>query len=163
VIDALRLSTVVVCPAYPKNGRITIGGYHLLHQALIENTEIAKDRASPVSESHIPTLIRSQSRHKVSLIDVSKGSEGVETLQREILEHQKSGNRIIIVDAVTQEDLKTVAQTTSVLGQPLLACGSAGLAEELPDALGLAYDKGPILVVAGSDFQSGKESSGSPQ
>lgn len=151
VVDALNVSMVILCPAYPKNGRITVGGFHLLNQDLIENTEMAKDPKSPVEESHIPTLVRAQSKYKVSHIDISTVSKGFKALQKEITKHQNRGSRITVVDAMSQGDLKVIAKTVSTLNQPLLVCGSAGLAEELPEALNLTRSEGKmVVVIAGS-------------
>jgi uncharacterized protein YgbK (DUF1537 family) len=150
-IDTLAVSAVILCPAYPKNGRITVGGFHLNNQRLIEDTEVAKDPESPVKQSHIPTLIRSQSGKKVSLVDIATVSLGEERVKREVVRQLKEGNQIIIIDAISQRDLKTIAQTIASLDQPIIVCGSGGLAEELPDALGLGEDrKECVVVIAGS-------------
>ena len=151
VIDTLAVSAVILCPAYPKNGRITVGGFHLNNQSLIEDTEVAKDLESPVKESHIPTLIRSQSKKKVSLLDIATVSLGAKRVKREVMRHLKEGNQIIVIDAISQRDLKTIAQTIASLDQLVLVCGSGGLAEELPDALGLSEDREEcVVVIAGS-------------
>ncbi|MEE9509907.1 MAG: nucleotide-binding domain containing protein, partial [Candidatus Bathyarchaeia archaeon] len=150
-IDTLNVSAVILCPAYPKNGRITVGGFHLNNQSLIEDTEVAKDPESPVRQSHIPTLIQNQSEKKVSLVDIATVSLGVERVKREVVRQLKEGNQIIVVDAISQRDLKTIAQTIASLDQPVLVCGSGGLAEELPDAFGLVEDREEfVVVIAGS-------------
>ncbi len=150
-IDTLAVSTVILCPAYPKNGRITVGGFHLKNQSLIEDTEVAKDPESPVRQSHIPTLIRSQSGKRVSLLDISIVSRGVKRVKHEVVRQLKEGSQIIVVDAISQRDLKIIAQTIACLDQPVLVCGSGGLAEELPEALGLGVDGGEcVVVIAGS-------------
>jgi len=150
-LNALNVPAVILCPAYPKTGRTTVGGWHYVNNILIEDTEIAADPESPVKESHIPTLIQSQSRSPVTLIDVSKVSEGVQRVADEVVTHLKQGSQIIVVDARSQGDLKVIAQALSVLDQPLLICGSGGLAEELPDAFGLGSEQGDrVAVIAGS-------------
>ena len=150
-IDTLNVSAVILCPAYPKNGRITVGGFHLNNQSLIEDTEVANDPESPVRQSHIPTLIQDQSEKKVSLIDIATISLGMERVKREVVRQLKEGNQIIVVDAISQRDLKTIAQTIASLDQPVLVCGSGGLAEELPDAFGLVEDREEfVVVIAGS-------------
>jgi uncharacterized protein YgbK (DUF1537 family) len=150
-LNALNVPAAILCPAYPKTGRTTVGGWHYINNVLIEDTEIAADPESPVKESHIPTLIQSQSRSPVTLIDVSKVSEGVQRVADEVVTHLKQGSQIIVVDARSQGDLKVIAQALSALDQPLLICGSGGLAEELPDAFGLGSEQGDrVAVIAGS-------------
>lgn len=150
-MDTLAVSAVILCPAYPKNGRITVGGFHLKNLSLIEETEVAKDPESPVRQSHIPTLIRSQSGKRVSLVDIGIVSRGVKRVKGEVVRQLTGGSQIIVVDAISQGDLKIIAQTIASLDQPVLVCGSGGLAEELPEALGLGVDGGEcVVVIAGS-------------
>jgi uncharacterized protein YgbK (DUF1537 family) len=150
-IDRLAVSAVILCPAYPKNGRTTVGGFHLKNQSLIEDTEVAKDPESPVRQSHIPTLIRSQSEKRVSLVDIGIISRGVKRVKSEVVRQLKGGSQIIVVDAISQRNLKIIAQTIASLDQQVLVCGSGGLAEELPEALGLGVDGGEcVVVIAGS-------------
>jgi uncharacterized protein YgbK (DUF1537 family) len=47
-------------PAFPQEGRTTVGGYHLLKGVPIERTEMARDPHSPIVESHLPTLFKQQ-------------------------------------------------------------------------------------------------------
>ena len=60
MIDILGYDAAIIIPAFPQEGRITIGGYHLLKGVPIGRTEIAMDPHSPIMESHIPTLLKSQ-------------------------------------------------------------------------------------------------------
>jgi len=150
-MDVLDVSMAVVSPAFPKNGRIVVGGYLLLHQLPLERTEVAYDPKSPVRESHVPTLIQKHSRRRVGYIGLSKVLGGVEALRDEIATQQGRGSEIVVVDAVTQDDLKTIAKAIGALRLSCLICGSAGLAEELPEALGLTgREVGTVVVIAGS-------------
>ena len=60
MLEVLDWDAAVVVPAFPQEGRITVGGYHMLKGVLIERTEHALDPQSPIYESHIPTLLRKQ-------------------------------------------------------------------------------------------------------
>ena len=55
VMDELGFEWAAVAPAFPVNGRITVGGWHLLHQVPIAESEIARDPKTPVVESVLPT------------------------------------------------------------------------------------------------------------
>ncbi|MFQ6077228.1 MAG: four-carbon acid sugar kinase family protein [Candidatus Bathyarchaeia archaeon] len=154
IMDTFDISTVVIAPAYPKNGRVTVGGFHLLHQTPLEKTEIAHDPRCPVRESHVPTLIQGQTRRKVGHVSLSKVMEGFKPLLDEIRERRERGDEMIVIDAVTQDDLKTIAKATASLGVSCLTCGCAGLAEEVPEAFGLVKEKIEeavgVVVIAGS-------------
>jgi uncharacterized protein YgbK (DUF1537 family) len=151
ILDARDVGTVVMCPAYPKAGRITIGGYHLVHRELIQNTEIASDAEFPIKESHIPSLLRQQSKYQVSSIEMVDVIQGKQPLLQAIKLQIAAGNRILVIDAVSQHDLATLASVIAEFESHLIICGSGGLAEELPEALKIlpkTIEK--ILVIAGS-------------
>ena len=60
MLEVLGWDCAVIMPAFPQEGRITVGGYHLLNCIPIEMTEMACDPHSPITESHIPTLLKQQ-------------------------------------------------------------------------------------------------------
>ncbi len=151
ILDIQDSYSIIMCPAYPKAGRITIGGYHLVHRELLQNTEIANDAEFQIKESHIPTLLRQQSKYQVSSIEMATVTKGRQFLKKAIKLHVTNGKRILVVDAVSQHDLGTLASVIAELGSELIICGSGGLAEELPDALKNHSEKtDKILIIAGS-------------
>jgi uncharacterized protein YgbK (DUF1537 family) len=142
---------VVVVPAYPKNGRITIGGFHLLDKTPIGESEIAYDPEFPNGESHVPTIIQRQTRLKVGHINLSIVTKGAQFLHKEILKRRELGDQILVLDAVTQNNLKTIADAIAAIKIPCLCSGSAGLAEEIPDAFGLTKEqRRSVLFIVGS-------------
>lgn len=60
MLEVLGWDAALVMPAFPQEGRITVGGYHLLRGVPIERTEMARDPHSPIAESHLPTLLQNQ-------------------------------------------------------------------------------------------------------
>ena len=60
MLEALGWDAAVIMPAFPQEGRTTIGGYHLLKGIPIERTEFARDPRFPIYESHIPTALRAE-------------------------------------------------------------------------------------------------------
>lgn len=59
-LEVLDWDAAVIMPAFPSEGRITVGGYQLLNGTPIERTEMAADPHSPISESHLPTMMKHQ-------------------------------------------------------------------------------------------------------
>jgi uncharacterized protein YgbK (DUF1537 family) len=59
---------------------------------------------------------------------------------------------IIVVDAVTQQDLERIAASIVTVGLEKVTCGSAGLSEELPETFGLISTK-PAIVISGSSSE----------
>ncbi len=60
ILSVLDYDASIVVPAFPAETRTTVGGYHLMKGVPIERTEMARDPYSPICESHVPTLLKSQ-------------------------------------------------------------------------------------------------------
>ena len=150
VLDALGVSMAILCPAFPRNRRITVGGHQLVGGIPVERTEMRHDPIAPVKISHIPTLVREQSRRRVDHISLTTVMEGPEAVKARILQEHKRETEILVSDAASEDDLRTLAQAASSLGGTPLLCGSAGLAEEIPHAFGLLPRRGGVLVLAGT-------------
>jgi Uncharacterized protein conserved in bacteria len=94
-------------------------------------TEAATDAASPVRESNVVSLLARQTSLSIGRIDLTDVASGKDTLRRAGEREQKAGRRIIAFDAVSRQDLATIAEVAlSMETVPLLA-GSAGLAGEV--------------------------------
>jgi uncharacterized protein YgbK (DUF1537 family) len=153
IMDACALELAIVAPAFPKNGRMTVGGCHFLGNAPLEATEIARDPLCPVSESHIPTLIAKQTKSAVGHIGIKSVLAGAEGILEAMRKLDAAGRKVLVCDAWQEEHLKMIALAAVRLERPILWVGSAGLAEYVPLALGLgaaSADKKPVLVIAGS-------------
>ncbi|MBS7623467.1 four-carbon acid sugar kinase family protein [Candidatus Bathyarchaeota archaeon] len=148
VMDGAGYETAIVAPAFPANKRVTVGGYQLVNMIPLGRTEAARDPVTPVRESHVPTLIASQSKRRIEHIGLAAVMD-LSTLKNEMREYIRKGGGVIVVDSVTQNDLRRVAHAASSLGIHVLTCGPAGLAEELPEAFGLILGR-PVVVVSGS-------------
>ncbi|MGE5855892.1 MAG: four-carbon acid sugar kinase family protein, partial [Syntrophaceae bacterium] len=80
IMDACGLELAIVAPAFPANGRMTVGGCHFLGNAPLEATEISRDPLCPVTESHIPTLMAKQTKREVGHVGIKNvlaGAEGI--------------------------------------------------------------------------------------
>jgi uncharacterized protein YgbK (DUF1537 family) len=147
-MDATGINPAIVVSAFPANKRVTVGGYQLVNQIPLGKTEASKDPVTPVTESHVPTIIASQSKRQVDHIDLRITMDG-DLLKDTLVEKVRNGKEIIVLDAIVQNDLKTIAKTLTQLGLHKLTCGPAGLAEEIPEVLGLIVGS-PAIVISGS-------------
>ncbi|QQE73622.1 four-carbon acid sugar kinase family protein [Brevibacillus composti] len=160
VMDAIPFDMALVAPAFPKIGRTTVAGRHYLHGTLVDQTEMGRDPKSPVRESDLARLLASQSKRKTGLLPLSVLREGDESVGNRLDELRRGGAELIICDAETDEDMQRIARSVSVYPARMLWTGSAGLADFLPQALGLggSGEKAaplpktgyPIVLVAGS-------------
>lgn len=134
-LEVLQWDCAIVMPAFPQEGRITVGGYHLLNGVPIEQTEMAVDPHSPITESHIPTLLKRQLGDEYNDLVGSVGLKTVLDGAREILiklnELVEAGKKIIIADAVSLTDLKQIVLAIKKSNYKILPVGNAAAAKIL--------------------------------
>lgn len=153
ILDLHLHDFAFVMPAFPKNGRTTVGGNHLLHGVPLSATEIANDPKCPVFETVLPELLRKQTGAKVGHISIMELCQGQAAITAAIRQHLAAGCTIISCDAWLDEHFLIAAQAVLEVSERILWAGSAGLAECLPQLLGWKEEQKtqyPILVVAGS-------------
>ncbi|MFB5661056.1 four-carbon acid sugar kinase family protein [Alteribacillus sp. HJP-4] len=115
MLDHYENSVAVLAPSFPDSGRIVAGGYMLVDNIPLEKTAVSQDPVKPLTQSYVPKLLKSQSRHEVDAIfleDILKSAAHTKTLlQKKIAD----GARIIVCDAVSNENLETIAEAMSQL------------------------------------------------
>lgn len=153
-LDAGLADLALVAPAMPKNGRKTIGGYHLLQDIPLALTEIARDLRSPVTESHLPTLLRQGTPYQVGHVDFTVLARGEAAVREEIMALRQQGCCVICCDVCFDHDLAVIVQAGLTLPERVLWVGAAGLAECLARALTARSQSSlphrPVVVLAGS-------------
>jgi D-threonate/D-erythronate kinase len=163
-IDALMdnhpFDFAVIAPALPSLGRTTKNGVQYLNGTPVNQTEIANDPKTPVTESSIIKLLSAQSERAASLFPYSFLKEDVKRVQERVKEHLEKRVSLFVCDAESENDLKEIAAVFRSLPYKILWVGSAGLAEWLTasferkkyNTANRQLEKGtlPILVVAGS-------------
>lgn len=159
IMDEIPFDLAVVAPAFPKLGRTTVAGRHLLKGMPLEETEIGRDPKCPVHESQIERLLATQSCRKSGLVPLTVLHEGPAAVESRVAELREQGVELVIFDAEADEDLQRIAEAMAGTAYHVLWVGSAGLADFLPAALGLiGRDEAaslpagtrPVMLVAGS-------------
>ncbi|WP_375091320.1 four-carbon acid sugar kinase family protein (plasmid) [Peribacillus sp. RS7] len=99
----------VVVPSFPDSGRITAGGYLLVHGVPVQLTDVAKDPVIPVTQSYVPEIVQKQSKYPVSHINLETVLAGKDEIEKAIREKIELGDRILVLDAITNEDIDALA------------------------------------------------------
>lgn len=133
LVEELKLDAAIIFPAFPNEGRTTIGGYHLLKGVPLQRTEFSRDPACPITESNIVNLLKNQLGETdivdlISLDTVMKGAGPILTKLNELI---SKGKKLIVADAVFTTDLEQIALAVSKSTYNILPCGSAGAAQAL--------------------------------
>lgn len=154
----LEAQSVVVCPAFPGAGRTVYQGHLFVHDRLLDESGLEKHPLNPMTDPDIRRWLARQSKSPVGLIAWPSVRKGPARIAAELGEAARRGERLVIVDALTEDDLVAIGRAAA--GAPLLTGGSgialglpgnfisAGLAKGArPEAVGVA---GPEAVLAGS-------------
>ena len=132
-IEILGYDAAIVIPAFPQEGRITVGGYHLAKGIPIGKTEMAIDPHSPITESHVPTLLKSQLIDSVGdivgTIDLKTVMNGAGPILSKINELISNGKILIVADAISITDIEQIALAVIKANKKILPTGTAAGAQ----------------------------------
>lgn len=121
-LDLLGPDYTAVCvPCFPSSGRVIIGSHLMVNGVALRNTEVAQDPKCPVHASDALTLFRRQSRYPVAALHLDDIGDGAEALSKKILALREDGNRILLLDSITQEDMQTIAAAIVLAGIPIIS------------------------------------------
>lgn len=102
----------VVVPAYPDSGRIVVNNIMLVNGTLLENSDAGRDPKTPIHTSCVEELIKKQTKYTSYYFNLEAIAKEEKSLLKEIQEQGKK-NRILIFDAVTNEDIIKIARAVS--------------------------------------------------
>lgn len=153
VLDHLSKDTLaIVVPAFPASGRATVGGYQTVNAVPLEKTDVAKDPKTPIHTSYVPELVKAQTKYPVDFLPLEYILKGKKNLSDKILESKNKGNRVIVMDASTDEDIETIAKAIKISEIPIVAVDpgpfTAALALELVKKVDVQGHK--IMLTVGS-------------
>jgi len=163
MLEILNWDAAVIIPAFPAEGRVTVGGYHLLKGTPIERTEMARDPFSPISESHVPTLLKSQVGEEytslIETLDLRYVMKGAGPILQKLNEFIDAGKKLIVADAVSTTDIEQVLLAINKSEHKILPAGTAAAARGLsnlwfsdlkPENTEKSLPDIPKLVISGS-------------
>ncbi len=150
-LNAARRERAVVAPAFPAADRTTVGGIQRVHGVPIDETEMANDPHTPVTEAHVPSLL-ADAFSSVGALGAGDLADP-ERVRRTLEDYE-----CVVADAERNADLEALVRVVPDPARVLWA-GSAGLALALgsvypgPCAGAVGVQRapaGPVLVVVGS-------------
>lgn len=166
MVELLEYDAAIIIPAFPQEGRITVGGYHLAKGVPIGRTEIAIDPHSPITESHVPTLLRSQLKEAeaelVGTIDLRTVMMGAGPVLMRINDLIKAGKKLIVADATSITDIEQIALAIQKCEKKILPTGTAATAQVISkywlagiekESVNLSVGTLPKLIVSGTATQ----------
>lgn len=155
-------AVAVVVPAMPQSRRILVGGYSVIDGVALINTPVAQDVRTPVKENYIPRLLEGQTRRKVRLVTLDDVLKGADHIRERLKETRENGAEVIVVDAITIEDVEEIAKACIELNWNVVAVDPGPftsklayyrnlISEEEPNIPPEADEQGKtVLIAAGS-------------
>jgi len=149
-VDAAREAwgpdtVAVICPAFPATGRTVQAGVLYVNGKPVTETSAATDPVTPVTESHIPTLLGCA---HVAQHD----GDTPEALAARI----RQAGPTVAVDAASDADLERLARAIGLLGAQALPVGAGGLAAPLARVWAGADQSAPVVVVVTSQHSAAR-------
>ncbi|MGW2231434.1 3-oxo-tetronate kinase [Streptomyces formicae] len=155
--DALDVPTVLLTPSSPRHGRTQYEGHLFVNGVPLAESPMRDHPLTPMRDSSLPRLLRAQTERHVGLVRWDTVRAGTEAVRAAIADALGRGDRYLLADALTEDDLRTLGRAAA--DAPLTA-GAAGLAaglahavaDEAPDADedGDPLDCWPAAVLCGS-------------
>ncbi|WMJ88795.1 four-carbon acid sugar kinase family protein [Anaerocolumna sp. MB42-C2] len=122
LLDALNNDAIaIVVPCFPQANRILVGGYMLVNMVPLHKTEAALDPKTPVHTSLASDIFAKQSIYPIASLYIKDIMLGKKHLAAEIKRMKEEGNRIIIFDCISQEDLEIIADGVIESGVKFIA------------------------------------------
>ncbi|MFS4579996.1 3-oxo-tetronate kinase [Phaeobacter sp. C3_T13_0] len=158
IADALDAHKVIVCPAFPGTGRSIYQGHLFVHDTLLNESGLENHPLTPMTDPDIRRWLAPQTRHGVGHVDARTVLAGTEAIRDALTKEHDAGRRLIVVDALQDEDLLQIGAAAD--GLPLITGGS-GVALGLPrnfakrgqianTGAGWRGERGKCVVLSGS-------------
>jgi len=151
LMDALHCKFTIATPAFPDNGRTVFKGYLFAGAVLLNESGMQNHPLTPMTDANLVRVMQAQTQRKVGLIDHTTMAKGTQAITDKIKELETDGVGVAIVDATSNEDLKTLGP--ALKGMALVTAGS-GVAIGLPGNWGLQASAKAAALPAPSGFQA---------
>lgn len=156
--EAMGVKGVVVCPAFPRNGRTLYQGHLFVQDRLLSESGMQFHPATPMTDPDIRRWLRKQAADPVGHAALDIVRAGSAALKESLDQAVARGERLVVVDAIADQDL--IAIGAACADAPLITGGSGvamGLPRNLirrgivpPEAAGFSPIPGPAAILSGS-------------
>lgn len=155
---ALEADQVIVCPAFPATGRTLVHGHLFVHDQLLSESGMENHPLTPMTDPDIRRVLSRQIHGEVGYASLGTVREGPAALAGKLASEAAAGRHLIVVDALTEDDLMAIGLAA---GDKRLITGGSGMAMGLPanfrdarqvddSAAAWTGQPGPAVAVCGS-------------
>lgn len=119
----------IICPVFPVTGRTLFQGHLFVNGQLLSETGMRSHPLTPMTDPDIRRWLRRQTHGEVGLVPYGVVRNGPDAIRAALSAEAKAGRRLVVTDAVVDEDLVAIGEAIS---DHKLVTGGSGI------ALGLA-------------------------
>jgi uncharacterized protein YgbK (DUF1537 family) len=130
LMEALGTDLTIVCPAFPANGRTIYRGHLFVGDQLLSESPMKDHPLTPMTDASLVRLMRGQSSLAVGLVGRDVVAKGADAVRQAYAAARVRGDRALVVDAITDDDLRVIGEAS---GDLALITGGSGIAIGLPD------------------------------
>ena len=148
--ERLGEKAVIVCPAFPENGRSVYQGHLFVGDKLLNESGMQNHPLTPMTDPDLRRVLARQTQWPVAHLPVRTVSKGAQAVSAALA----AQTAMFIVDAIQDEDLHTIGAAAA---DRKLLCGGSGIALGLPRNFGFepgapSWDgvQGKGVVLSGS-------------
>jgi uncharacterized protein YgbK (DUF1537 family) len=154
----LGVKGVIACPAFPGAGRTIYQGHLFVKDRLLNESGLQNHPLNPMTDADIRRWLRHQTMADVGHVEIGVVYQGPAAVEAALEENARRGRTLVIVDAITDDDLVAIGRAAAshrlVTGGSGIAIGLAANFIEQGLASGTGADviglEGPEAILAGS-------------
>lgn len=109
LMNELKVDQTIYCPAFPENGRSIYMGNLFVGQKLLSESSMKDHPLTPMNDSNLMRLLSAQVSRRVGLADRIVVNSGANSLKEKLISLKENDVPHVIVDAVAETDLDTIA------------------------------------------------------
>lgn len=148
--ERLGEDVVLVCPAFPANGRSVFQAHLFVGDTLLSQSGMQNHPLTPMTQSDLRKVLAPQTSWQVGHIPFSVVSQGANEIRKAL----PKTKQMVIIDAIQNQDLMEIGSAASGLK---LLVGGSGIAMGLPANFGTGVQlnawqgrQGKALILSGS-------------
>jgi len=144
--NALEAQKVIVCPAFPGTGRSVYQGHLFVNDRLLNESGMQDHPLTPMTDPDLRRVLAAQTLMPVGHVSAAEVLLGAQKIKQAFEREKKAGNRLLVVDALQDTDLREIGAAADGLA---LVTGGSGVAMGLP----ANFRQRGQMAQAGNDWQ----------
>jgi 3-dehydrotetronate 4-kinase len=123
--DGKSLQPAIVCPVFPATGRTLFQGHLFVNGQLLSETGMRDHPLTPMTDPDIRRWLSLQIKGEAGLVPYGVVRAGPAAISAALQEQMKAGRRLVVTDAVTDDDLVAIG---AAIADHRLVTGGSGIA-----------------------------------